>query len=201
MALSSTQPERANVYTRITAEIVAAIEAGAGRWRMPWHHDGTSTARPTNLASSRRYRGINTLALWIAAQASGYGEGLWGTYRQWQAAGSQVRRGERATTVVLWKEVRSAGDEEGAAEDDGGGRRRMFARAFSVFNRAQVASNRPKHPSSRRRSGSLKPTPSSTPYGSRSRSAPTMPITVSGKTASTCRRSRRSRTRPRMWER
>src|SRR5262249_24400999 len=33
----------------------------------------------------------------------GHTQGLWGTYRSWQAAGAQVRRGERATTVVLWR--------------------------------------------------------------------------------------------------
>ncbi|MGX5805898.1 hypothetical protein ACWGS9_32495 [Bradyrhizobium sp. Arg314] len=38
--------ERADVDTRITVEIVAAIEAGAGEFVMPWHHDGTATARP-----------------------------------------------------------------------------------------------------------------------------------------------------------
>ncbi len=138
MSRSNSQSDRADVCTRITAEIVAAIEAGAGEWRMPWHHDGTSTARPTNVGSAKRYRGINTVALWVAAMAAGYGEGLWGTYRQWQAAGAQVRKGERATTVVLWKEVPSADDVDDGPDDDGTGRRRMLARAFSVFNIAQV---------------------------------------------------------------
>ena len=66
-----------------------------------------------------------------------YSDGLWGTYRQWQDAGAQVRKGERSTTVVLWKQIASS---EPADDDDGGdgGRRRMFARAFSVFNVAQV---------------------------------------------------------------
>jgi antirestriction protein ArdC len=48
---------RADVYTRITDEIVAAIEKGAGEWRMPWRHDGGSIARPRNVASDRPYRG------------------------------------------------------------------------------------------------------------------------------------------------
>jgi antirestriction protein ArdC len=95
---------RADVYTRITDEIVAAIEKGAGEWRMPWHHDGGSIARPRNVASDRPYRGINILALWVAATRSGYASGTWGTYRQWAERGFQVRRGETATTVV-----RSAG--------------------------------------------------------------------------------------------
>jgi antirestriction protein ArdC len=56
--------QRADVYSRITGEIVAAIEAGAGKWKMPWHHDGSATSRPINLASNKPYRGINVLALW-----------------------------------------------------------------------------------------------------------------------------------------
>ena len=61
MSRSSSPSDRADVYTRITAEIIAAIEAGAGECRLPWHHDGTSTARPTNVTSAKRYRGINTV--------------------------------------------------------------------------------------------------------------------------------------------
>ena len=128
---------RADAYSRITAEIVAAIEAGAGTWSMPWHHDGASTARPTNVASSRVYRGINRLALWVGSMARGYTSGLWGTYRAWAAVGAQVRRAEKATTVVLWKEARAATDDDDVDEESAH-HRRMFARAFSVFNERQV---------------------------------------------------------------
>jgi antirestriction protein ArdC len=74
---------RADIYTRITAEIIAAIEAGAGHYQMPWHHNGSALSRPTNVISERRYHGANVLALWIAAEAAGYASGVWGTYRQW----------------------------------------------------------------------------------------------------------------------
>lgn len=135
---SQKQPgARADVYARITAEIIAATEQGAGEWRAPWFHNGTSVARPTNVASGKRYRGINALALWHAAMAGGYADGLWGTYQQWQAAGAQVRKGERSTTVVLWKQIASRESADGDDGDDDG-RQRMFARAFSVFNVAQV---------------------------------------------------------------
>ena len=102
---TSTSTNRADVYSRITAEIVATIERGAGEWRAPWFHNGASVARPTNVASGKRYRGINTLALWTAGLVAEYGDGLWGTYKQWQEAGAQVRQGERSTTVVLWREI------------------------------------------------------------------------------------------------
>ncbi len=137
----STQSERADVYTRITAEIVAAIEAGAGDWRMPWHHDGAAVTRPENVASTKRYRGVNVLALWIAAQAYGYASGIWGTYRQWQAVGAQVRKGERGTTVVLWKQASRADDDHDDGEHS---HTRVFARAFTVFNVAQVDGFEPK---------------------------------------------------------
>jgi antirestriction protein ArdC len=141
MSSRSATSTRADVYNRITAEIVAAVEAGAGECCMPWHHDGASTARPTNVASGKRCRGINTLVLWAAAARAGYTQGLWGTYRAWHAVGARVRRGEKAAAVVPWKEVASRSDEaeDGAGGDDNACRRRpMFARAFSVFNVAQT---------------------------------------------------------------
>jgi len=136
MFRSATSAVRADVYSRITEEIIAGIEHGPGDWRAPWHHNGTSIARPSNLGSGKRYRGINTVALWVAAMNRGYADGLWGTYRQWATAGAQVRKGERATTVVFWKQIESGGGD--ALEDDDGGRKKMFARAFSVFNVSQV---------------------------------------------------------------
>jgi antirestriction protein ArdC len=128
---------RADIYTRITAEIVAAIEAGAGDWKMPWHHDGSAISRPSNVGSERRYRGVNVIALWIAAQAAGYASGVWGTYRQWLAVDAQVRKDERGTTVVLWKQMTSTRDDDEDGDEDSG-RPRIFARAFTVFNVAQV---------------------------------------------------------------
>jgi antirestriction protein ArdC len=131
--------DRGDIYTRITADIIAAIEAGTGEFRMPWHHDGTSTARPVNVASNKPYRGINTLALWAAATHANHGSGIWGTYQQWNAKGAQVRRGERGTTVVFWKidahNNQNGRDEENDQEVD---RHRVFARAYTVFNSAQV---------------------------------------------------------------
>ncbi len=152
---SAAQAERADIYARITQDIVAAIEAGleagqgaiSGRWRCPWHHDGGAIARPMNLASRKRYRGINVLALWVAAVKSGYGSGLWGTYRKFTEAGAQVRKGERATTVVFWKQFRrgetddaadQTGGLDGGDRGDGEGRPRFMAKGYAVFNAAQV---------------------------------------------------------------
>jgi antirestriction protein ArdC len=50
----------------------------------------------------------------------------------------KAAKGEKATTVVLWKEIASTDEGNDESDDDDHGRRRMFARAFSVFNIAQV---------------------------------------------------------------
>jgi antirestriction protein ArdC len=65
--------ERSDIYQRITDRIIEAIEAGAGDWRMPWHtQEGDASALPVNAVSRKPYRGVNVVALWVAAQAAGY---------------------------------------------------------------------------------------------------------------------------------
>ena len=126
--------QRSDVYARVTQAIVDAIEAGTATWRMPWHHSGADVTRPTNVASGKPYRGINTVSLWAAAYGSGYTSGVWGTYRQWQALGAQVRKGEHSSLGILWKEFRAKDDDAGDDDDH----RRLFAKAFSLFNADQV---------------------------------------------------------------
>ena len=139
-ASDQSEPSRADVYARITEEIIAAIEEGAGAYRAPWHHDGSAVFRPANVLSGKAYRGVNVLALWAASEAHGYASGLWGTCRQWAERGAQVRKGERSSLVVFWKTSGASSDEQDGADDQetSGGKRRFFARGYSVFNVAQV---------------------------------------------------------------
>ena len=118
---------------------MAAIEAGAAEWRMPWHTgaDGEAAGLPINAGSGGPYRGINTLVLWATAHVEGYPSAVWGTYRQWAALGAQVRKGEKASPVVFWK-IRDGEPEEETEESGGRRRARVFARGYSVFNAAQV---------------------------------------------------------------
>lgn len=129
-----------DIYERVTNQIIAAIEAGAGEYRMPWHHDGSAITTPVNVASRKTYRGVNIITLWVAAHAADYPAGIWGTYRQWHELGAQVRKGERGQLVVFWKmSDRSGGtDRQDDGEDHDTPARRLFARGYTVFNAAQV---------------------------------------------------------------
>ena len=127
-----------DLFEQVTRQIVTAIEAGAGDFTMPWYRWGENLAMPVNEASGRAYRGINTLLLWAAAECAGFSSGRWATYRQWAAAGAQVRKGEKATPIIFWKTASnndSSGEERDYERKPGP---RFIARVYSVFNADQV---------------------------------------------------------------
>lgn len=125
--------DRFDIHQHLTDRIVLAIEAGAGEWQMPWHR-GSGGRHPVNVSSGNKYRGVNVLGLWVDAQVNGYSSHLWGTYRQWADKGATVRKGQKVSYVVFYKEIEVEAD--GDAENDS--RRRLFARATPVFNADQV---------------------------------------------------------------
>ena len=55
---------------------------------MPWRRSGIS--RPVNALTKKAYRGVNVVALWVAADACHYSSGYWASYKQWQELGAQV---------------------------------------------------------------------------------------------------------------
>jgi len=101
--IDNTATEKRDVYRKVTDQIIASIEQGAGTWRIPWHTSGRFAFSPINVGSKKPYRGINTVCLWAAARAKGYTSGEWGTYQQWHDRGAQVRKGEKSTLIVFWK--------------------------------------------------------------------------------------------------
>ncbi|EWS66578.1 DNA primase TraC [Hydrogenophaga sp. T4] len=54
---------------------------------------------PMNPTTGKRYKGINAIHL----MAQGRGDSRWLTYKQAEAVGAQVKRGERGTPVQYWK--------------------------------------------------------------------------------------------------
>ena len=125
-----------HVYSKITEQIVAAIAAGAPRFEMPWHRSGPLFGRPKNAVTGNHYRGVNVLALWIAAQAGGFTTMSWATYRQWASVGAHVRKGEKGTVIVFYKRLELEPAPE--VEEEGCPPERLIARASWVFNADQV---------------------------------------------------------------
>jgi antirestriction protein ArdC len=118
--------QRQSVYEIITGQILAELEKGLVPWRKPWR-----TLPPANLVSKKTYRGINTFLLALA----GYGSQYWLTYRQTQALGGNVRRGEHGTKVVFWRFTEY---ETETADGETENRTSAFLRYYTVFNLEQT---------------------------------------------------------------
>ncbi len=129
----ATKPRR-DVYAEITQKLTAAIEQDPGKPVMPWRRAGGPLWMPVNALTKKPYNGINVVSLWVAAEAAQFSAPIWATYKQWSELGAQVRKGEKSSLVVFYKEYETDPDPE--REDDDGKRR--VARASFVFNAAQV---------------------------------------------------------------
>lgn len=130
-----------DLFDTITNQLIADVEAGAGTWQMPWR-TLADTGTPESV-DGRRYRGTNALWLALVGANRSWTSGVWATYRGWQRHGGQVRRGEKATPVLLWKEFspKDRHNPTDVDDDDGDGRppgKRLFAKAYSVFGAEQV---------------------------------------------------------------
>ncbi len=127
-----------NLYDEVTRKIIAQLEAGRFPWVQPWTGAGApALGLPRNGATGRRYSGINILLLWDAAIEHGFPTQGWLTYRQAQAAGGQVRRGEQGTTVVFADRFVPEKEKERAAREGGEPGAVAFLKRFTVFNLAQ----------------------------------------------------------------
>ena len=139
---SDAQRSRQSIYETITAKIVAAIEAGPGDPIMPWQRGSVSPVLPTNAATGHAYRGVNILSLWVTALERGYSSGEWASLKQWNQKGARVRKGEKASAIVFYKEIsiEAHGD---ADDEEGETQRRRLARGYWVFAAEQVEGYEP----------------------------------------------------------
>ena len=97
---TSTQP-RSDVYSRVTAKIIADLEQGVRTWQRPWNADhATGNIIRPRRANGMPYRGVNVLLLWGEAFDKGYTAPMWMTYKQATTLGAQVRKGEHDSLVV-----------------------------------------------------------------------------------------------------
>jgi len=126
---------RLKLYDTVTAQIVAAIEAGAGTCVMPWHGGVVPMTMPRNAATDMPYHGVNIVSLWAQAANRHFMSGYWASYEQWRKLGAQVRKGERGSCIVFYKRIENESADQGDNEAD---RPRFVVRSSHVFNAAQV---------------------------------------------------------------
>jgi antirestriction protein ArdC len=120
------------LYESVTNRIIEEMRNGTVPWTKPWKSGKTTGVMPMNAVTGRSYNGINIPLLWHAAEVHAYPTHAWLTYKQALAAGGQVRKGEKATTVVFTKKLHIKDKDTDEDKQIG------MLRTFSVFNVAQI---------------------------------------------------------------
>ncbi len=133
----STQTPRLDIYSRITDQIVAALEQGVKPWTQPWNaaHAAGHVSRPLR-HSGQPYSGINVLTLWSSAMTAHFTAPIWMTFKQAIELGGHVRKGEKGSPVVYADTMRRTETDE--ATGDEAERAIPFLKAYTVFNVEQI---------------------------------------------------------------
>lgn len=118
----------------ITDKIISILEAGATKGGPRWTQSA-GHGLPCNGKTGEAYRGINVLLLWAEAAERGYSSNAWLTYKQAEALGGQVRKGEKSVLCVFFDKIKKR-TTEGSEHDEEP--YYPMAKAFFLFNMAQI---------------------------------------------------------------
>lgn len=136
-AKSKAKPASAKVdlHAKITDAIIAQLETGVAPWTRPWRvGSGGGLGLPLRV-TGQPYSGVNVLLLWMTADARGYVNPTWMTFKQAIELKGCVRKGETGAGVVyanrmIKTETDAAGEETRRAIP--------FLKSFTVFNVEQI---------------------------------------------------------------
>lgn len=117
-----------DLYAVVTEQIIGMLDKGVVPWRSPILRRPGSGGLPQNLESTQPYRGVNLFLLGFTAWTRGFDSQYWLTFRQAKAHGGSIRKGEKASMVVFWKQLETANIETGEAKTV------PLLRYYNVFN-------------------------------------------------------------------
>ena len=131
-----------NIYIRVTAQFIEALENGAPPWVRPWTRENSYAGRPVNAFTERKYSGINVTILWSSALSRGFTHDRWLTFRQASMVGGNVRKGQKGTVAVLYRDVEMPRKSakyvlNTDANDESIVNSVKFIKGFTLFNVAQ----------------------------------------------------------------
>lgn len=118
--------QKRDLYSEVTARILAELERGAAPWVKPWSATPGQNV-PCNAVTNRPYSGCNVILLWLA-RSRGWSTPRFVTFKQALEAGGNVRKGEHGTRVYFVKQLRVSEGEEGEE------RLIPMMREYTVFN-------------------------------------------------------------------
>ena len=115
----------------IADKVIKAMETSGTDWVKSWT---TPTGQlPTSLSTGKQYNGINLLILGIERAVKNYNSNYWATFQQWKKRNCVVKKGEKATLVILYKPIIVQDEETGLDIPI------RLVKGFPVFNATQVS--------------------------------------------------------------
>ena len=116
-----------DIYAAVTDRIIAQMEQGVIPWLKPWRTNGKAVSH----ATGKPYSLLNQMLLGRP------GEYL--TFKQCQAAGGRVKKGEKSNIVVFWKWIEQEDEETHEKKEV------PFLRYYNVFHIDQCEGIAAKH--------------------------------------------------------
>ena len=149
MSKKAATAAKPSVYQIVTDRIITSLKAGVIPWEKPWRTPQFAGGQfPRNFRTGKPYRGINIMLLWSCSYSSPF----WLTFNQAKELNGTVRKGEKGTQIVFYKQLgdRKKKDDEQIEDED---RRAPFVLTYhTVFNVEQCDGlalpeiERPTHP-------------------------------------------------------
>ncbi len=134
--MSKSTAPRTDIYTRVTESIIASLEEVRRPWHQPWNDSAAATLTGLPLRhNGTPYRGINVVLLWGSAITKGYRSPTWLTFKQAQALGAYVRKGETGSFIVYADRVTKTETNEQGEDVE---RSIPFLKSYTVFNAEQI---------------------------------------------------------------
>jgi antirestriction protein ArdC len=133
---AQTKTSLPDIYSRVTDKIIADLEQGVRPWVKPWKggNAGDRITLPVR-HNGIPYQGINILLLWGEQLEKGFQSNRWMTFKQAQALGANVRKGEHGTLVVYASKVTKTDTDDQGDEIE---REIPFMKGYTVFNVDQI---------------------------------------------------------------
>ncbi|QDT24380.1 ArdC family protein [Gimesia chilikensis] len=129
-------PSPKEIRQNISQQIVDALKSGNTLpWRQPWSND-LNVGLPRNAVSANRYSGVNPILLEISRMRQGFQSKWWGTYKQIQQLGANVKRGEKGTAITFYKNIPVKNQKTTAGEEPE--KTVPLLRTYHVFNVEQT---------------------------------------------------------------
>lgn len=110
------------VYDKVLRNILDSLRSGVCPWSKSW-----TCSMPRSMATGKEYTGINLLTLMMR----GFDDPRWLTYKHATGLGGNVRRGEKGTPCIYFKQLTIEDKQTGKDK------RIPFIRSYTLFNFAQ----------------------------------------------------------------